>query len=137
MTTKPEAEHAETFLSVLVPIDIAVQRIADLMIGAIEGGSTQWCLRIEHRFPPGTRFSEKPWYASPEIYDREDFSLNVHVDDEDEPLHVITKNSLMGGFTTMARKYGNHFRDFMEEGEDAVTADVWFQCVVLGDVVYR
>ena len=36
----------------------------------------------------------------------------------------------------MAEKYPRHFTDMIQEQDDATTADVFFQCVVLQDVIY-
>jgi hypothetical protein len=36
----------------------------------------------------------------------------------------------------MAKDYDWHFMNIITEDDDAITADVWLQCVLLGEVVY-
>jgi len=36
----------------------------------------------------------------------------------------------------MGEKYDWHLKNFIEENDDAETADVFLQCCVLGDIVY-
>ena len=40
------------------------------------------------------------------------------------------------GTAKMAKDYDWHFMNIITENDDAVTADVWLQCVLLGEVVY-
>jgi len=57
---------------------------------------------------------------------------------DDEPLkkHIIGPAEILSGFQIMAEKYPRHWNDFFIENEDSITADVWLQCVVLGEIVY-
>lgn len=65
---------------------------------------------------------------------------NAHVinfaDKEDGTLARMTWKRIQNGTNTMAEEYDWHFMDVIMENDDAVTADVWLQCVLLGDVVY-
>ena len=36
----------------------------------------------------------------------------------------------------MAQEYPQHFLDAVTENDDAITADVFFQCIVFNDVIY-
>lgn len=65
--------------------------------------------------------------------------ISVRLDD-DEPHEddtcFLTDVELQQGLQRMARKYPRHFADFMAENDDAITGDVFLQCVVLGEVIY-
>lgn len=101
------------------------------------------------------------WYADHRLYDKASnvapngFSITVW-EIEDESIYEgdlpedgqgdlpdglkkhegIDLMRLLRGFEIMAEKSPYQFSEFMADNPDAITADVWFQCVVLGDVVY-
>ena len=58
------------------------------------------------------------------------------VDKEDGSESFMTWTRIQNGTNTMAEKYDWHFMDVIMENDDAVTADVWLQCVLLDEVVY-
>lgn len=141
-------------------IDIPAQRIADMMIGAMEGNhmTRSWVAAVRLRTPSEAdvleRYQESNWYASPELW-AGDFVVDVwEISDEgeyeggldpeeDAPLpagltkHTITRKDLDEGLRLMASpKYASHFADFTGENDDAITHDVFLQCIVLKDVVY-
>lgn len=58
------------------------------------------------------------------------------IDKEGGGWRVMTWMCIMNGTNTMAEEYERHFMDVIMENDDAVTADVWLQCVLLGEVVY-
>lgn len=58
------------------------------------------------------------------------------IDKEDGSESFMTWMSIQSGTNLMAEKYDWHFMDVIMENDDAVTADVWLQCVLLNEVVY-
>jgi hypothetical protein len=44
--------------------------------------------------------------------------------------------NIESGLQVMADKYPKHFADFMSEEDDCVTADVFLQCCLFGDIIY-
>ena len=48
----------------------------------------------------------------------------------------MTDAVLKEGLTQMAGTYPKHFEDFMNENEDAITGDVFIQCIMFGEVIY-
>lgn len=48
----------------------------------------------------------------------------------------LNMRAVAAGAAVMAEKYPEHFRNFMDENDDAVTADVFLQCCVFGEIVY-
>jgi hypothetical protein len=118
-------------MQINVPITITGRRIADLMVTAIEGGSGYWCKQIDLRAGIATA---KPWYDDAQLYEGL-FSIAL-VTDEGEEVR-ITNEGLEKAFQLMAEQFQtSHWSDFLEENEDADTADVFLQLWAFGEVVY-
>lgn len=105
-------------------IEVTAQSIADMMIGAIEGGSTYWCDHIDT--------ANKDW-SKAETYEKP-FAFTVT--DDDDNVYVMDNVSTQKGLELMANDYPTHFADMMQEQGDAETSDVFFQLCVLGELVY-
>ena len=122
--------------------EIPAQRIADLVVSAVEGNhmTRSWCTAFHLKRPGHGDLTDKVWYADPALYERDDFQILVQEDANDDGKgdtdHLIGPAELCKGFQLMATKYPAHFADFISENEDAVTADVFLQCVALGELVY-
>ena len=54
--------------------------------------------------------------------------------DDDE--HPLTWEGMLKGMQLMATNEPRHFSDVIEHNDDAVTADVWLQLALFGDVIY-
>lgn len=80
-----------------------------------------------------TEFTEGPMF-----YSRRDPAFKDWVQNEVQPTvrKRVDLPAIVKGVQVMARAYPRHFRDFMEENDDASTADVFLQCVVFGKVIY-
>lgn len=126
-----------------VLITVKPQRIADMMVGAIEGGSNYWCdgvyLESAGDVAPDDPNRGDPWYANPIRYADPDLRLKIVEIDEDSGAttdHIVTQADIENGLKLMAEKSGQHFGDLMQETDDAITADVFLQYVTFGEVVY-
>jgi len=142
-TNKP----APNAIPVVVTQHIDRKRIACLLVGAFEGGSNYWIERqdFEKTKPakpvavldaddgadakvwplydyPLTEGGEVSFYADNGKNERVQVCLNVE---------TLTK-----GLQIMAEKYPRHFGDFISQGDDATTADVFVQSVAFGEIVY-
>jgi hypothetical protein len=120
----------------------------DLIITAVEGGSNYWYFLNEKTcniiskykgirkdfhgdYFNGT-FSEAILTAI-----MEDRKLIVHdIENEDEILGCLSKDSIEKGEEIMYNKYPQHFANILNENWDAETADVWFQLCVMGELVF-
>lgn len=132
-----------TDITVTVPVKVSTKRIADLMCSCMEGNdmAAAWCNGIELISPVGYRRGKGNWYYDyPELYVNRHLKIEVSEFDETgekkDKKRIITAKHIAAGLKLMAEKHGSHFGDFMNENEDAITADVFLQCVVLKDVVY-
>ena len=121
-----------------ITLDIPAARIADLMVTAIEsGGSNYWCGGVELEVNEATALVS-PWYSDPTLYEGAFLIVVLECDEETgkDKIHRCNQAAFAKGFVLMAEKHGSHFGDFMAENEDTITADVFLQCIALGDVVY-
>jgi hypothetical protein len=113
---------------------ITKERIQDLLIGALEGGSDYWC---EARFvkAPGciASYMEYPWIDGCQIIMNDFEGTDMLGGGQYKEL---TKDVLELGLRRMAGKYPVHFKNFVEENDDAETADVFLQCCCFGEVIF-
>lgn len=136
------SEHPE--IAVTVPINFSAKRIADLITTFAESGcSTEWCFSMsttpELKALPGLG----PWYAKPELYSNPAFMLSIKVDkitEDDTGMRYIDLLGLARGLQLLATKsdgaYAHHFRDILQDNEDAATADIYMQMVCFGEEVF-
>jgi hypothetical protein len=54
----------------------------------------------------------------------------------DDDQHPLTWQGMLKGMQLMASNQTRHFSDVIEHNDDAVTADVWLQLALFGDVIY-
>jgi len=57
-------------------------------------------------------------------------------DEYQEQFCELSWQRVVDGTNKMAKSYDWHFMNITTENDDAITADVWLQCVLLGEVVY-
>ena len=57
-------------------------------------------------------------------------------DEYQEQFCELSWQRVVDGTNKMAKSYDWHFMNIITEDDDAITADVWLQCVLLGEVVY-
>lgn len=133
--------------SVKIEMDIPVERIADLLCCALEGGSNYW-YTIE-KFQEPNRFEYKCFPDDKKPIRHIDYPMNKggfiivsdrrandDADEKDLVFKKIDLESMKEGLAIMSKKYPRHFNDFMCENDDADTGDVFLQCCVFGELVY-
>jgi hypothetical protein len=127
-------------MNVQVTLDISSQKISDQLITAFEGGSNYW-LQTAELITSVNAPTERPWYSSPVVFDSS-FTFKVGYDDPNleegngQGRRTIGLAAVKDGLQTMAEKFPRHFADLVSEEGDAITADVFLQCVVFDDVIY-
>lgn len=57
-------------------------------------------------------------------------------DHEEEHNYVLTLGKIRKGLRVFAKKYPDHFADFMRDNYDMTTGDVFLQCCLLGETKY-
>lgn len=120
---------------------ISANSLANLAITAFELNylTASWCGEVKPvSLPQGLT---APWYADPKFWES-DFQIAVKLDGPNDPEGsrrsgaVIGRAEVQTGLDKMANDYPSHLGDFINENYDAETADAWWQCCVLGDIIY-
>ena len=122
------------------------QRMYDLLVTAFEGGVNYWVNRAyvvkkptHIKFDPDGDLGEFMGGTYEALMN--DGAVKVQYENTEEDggkqmSKVITYRDLSKGLEIMKEKYPRNYKDFMDENEDAGTADVWFQCALLGETIF-
>ena len=112
---------------VVTTTTITAEQVADLMTGAMEGGSGYWIESIDPRYAKHEDYSEAASYGrlmKPRIF---------HTDDID---YVFGFTEIEKGLQCMSRNYPQDFANIIDDNADAETSDVFLQCALFGRIVY-
>lgn len=131
-------------MKIQATLEFTPDQIIGLLCTGAEGGmSNSWARSMEGKVPKGADLSEVPegWRDYPHYF--APFAGGVivleveNVKDEDEDYEVsVDLPALQRAMSLMAEKYPIHFKDFMDENEDAITGDVFLQLAVYGEVIF-
>lgn len=114
--------------NVKTTVQVDRERLADLMCGALEGGSNYWCDRFKpDEYPEGCEWGHEAVACGA--------SFTIWHNDEKEHIDNGTAR-IERALEIMAEQYPRHFGDFMGETDDAETSDVFFQLLCFAEVVY-
>ena len=139
-------------MSVKVEMEFTDKQISGLLCTAFEGGYSTWCTQIDYELPEGIDFVEFRKGGARQYKDengKEDYfhwaelvplvegcALTMRdAIDKDKP-YRITREDIEKGMRIFAKDHTRHFSDFINENDDAITGDVFLQCVVLGEAPY-
>jgi len=124
----------------LVPCvrEVSDERVADIMVGLFENGCySGWLLKASYAVQPEGEY-ENPKYSDPKFW-RNGGRMLLRIenpDDENEMTKEVGLSEIVSGLTVMARDYASHFNDFVDENDDAATADVFGQMLSYGKLIY-
>jgi hypothetical protein len=124
-----------------INIEITGRRIADMMIGAIEGNhmTRSWCGGVYLKKPLKGEDHAGIWYDDEKLFEPLSglvMQVIEYTDDGTTKKHRLTTKDIQAGLKIMAEKYASHFGDMLAENDDNITQDVFLQCITLKDVVY-
>jgi hypothetical protein len=117
-----------------VKVSITFEQFNDVILTAMEDGSTYWYLIDEDDVPPmyvgcGSRVDR----IIERLWDDPEYKLPIYdLENEDELLGELT----MQGFLDNAAKEIWAFNEMLNGEFDANSADVLFQLAVMGEIVY-
>lgn len=140
METQTTTQQPVTF-KVTTQVEIPMQRVADLLCCAFEGGSNYWCHLKVKKAPDEFAFrympdlSDKPCSYTDYPTNRGGY-LIVGDSEGDMPDGLVDIGTIRHGLQVMADKYPRHWQDVLDDNEDAITGDVFLQCVLWGEVVF-
>lgn len=142
-------------MDITVSQKVSLERIADLLCSALEGGSNYWYMIQDKVEPKIWSIDERPVYKDKETARK---NINVHylhyyplneggalmIDDEraddpelKKPVRLDLERVKKGvELFASSKEYAHHYRDFIQENEDAITADVFLQFCIFGEVIY-
>lgn len=124
-------------MKVRMTVDVAEERLQDLLCNALEGGSNYWYFIEKFNYPEGqTKESLGIEFAHIELPFKGGSLTFTVPEDEDGKGYVLDLKAIEKGVRRMAKKYPKHFGDFMEENDDACTGDCFLQCCLFGEEVY-
>lgn len=137
----------EKNIEVVGTISIPISRIADLLVGAIEGGIGYWCQIEGYELAEGLTFEDfkkggkctfgKEYYHPYELIPlQEGCSLILKDIEEEDRTYKLNWQGLCKGMQAVSEQYPWHFENIIKESDDAETADVLVQCAVLGEVTF-
>ena len=133
-----------------VTINIPKQRKLDLLVSALEGGSNYWydnariygnsfgrsLGRIEElcktKYPDYHKLEAAPFVGGI-------LAIDVQDSEEVEPeqrTRLLTEADFDRALQLMVDKYPHHFFDFLQENDDATTADVYLQLAMFGELIF-
>lgn len=136
---------------------LPLQRLQDLLICALEGGSNYWYTNADYGVPED-RMEEvaaaangvwkghwAPFYGGV-LYLEVSFEGDElprwngqefeNVEAGDGVRWAIRQADLERGLRTMSEKFPRAMSDLLKENEDADTGDAFLQCVCFGDIIY-
>ena len=118
--------------------EIPQQRVEDLLCCAFEGGSGYWCCILDYENPDNVEVTYKhtqlPLTERGAVICVE--SNDFPPESEENQRWRLDREAVARGLQLMAEKYPNHFGDFANENEDAITGDVFLQLALFGELVY-
>jgi hypothetical protein len=127
-------------LKIQTTVDVPVKAIKYIIITAMEQGCGYWAQVVgQSELPPGVEYYDRFFNLATDGWI--DFALTDEMGPgfevpEGVSTYRLNNNSIREGLQLMANRYPKHFGDFMSDNHDAITADVFLQCCLLGDLVY-
>lgn len=124
-------------------INITVRRVMDLVVGALNGGSNYWYYIIDFRFPSdGKKIPDGDWghiescvwgNGYIQICDKQEYFNSESAAQK----WLLNESALKKGVELLVTKeFIHHFANFVQEKEDANTADIFLQLCLFGKIVY-
>lgn len=144
-----------TATTTTLAINVPLQRVHDVVVNALDNNAFNYWGKIDWKLTrePSLDLGAMTWMSDEDraFYERNPdvtkhsfapfnggrLTIRNHGDGagENKP-HHLDAEALRRGLAVMAQKYPRHFADLIGERDDIWTADVLFQCALLGDVVY-
>jgi hypothetical protein len=128
-------------LKITTEIDIPQERIASEICTAMEQGSGYWArVTRESKDDRDDYLSPHPRALPYFKYFHNGWTEFGEIDESTGRLgpkrYMLKLDTIKRGIQTMAEKYPNHYAGFMSESGDCITADVFLQCCLFGEIVY-
>jgi len=128
--------------------ELAGERVANLFVSFVEGSYSPWLAKVAKLAGTYTKPEDEkgyPWYSHGAFFEAEDFSIEFRYyaaeqDDWDNEKpkgrKVVGRAEVLAGLQALATKYPRHMSDILNENDDALTADLFAQCIIFGEEIY-
>lgn len=122
----------------LLPIYVDSDRVRDLLCAGLESPRA-WGHQVERyeaptqgSWPGVSSYTPADWA----LWDPTKGGSITIIDGEDDEAWVLDGEAIAQGLRLLADREPMHFRNWLEENEDAITGDIFLQLAVLGEVTY-
>lgn len=117
-------------------LGINEERLSDVLTAALEGYSNYWGL-VGREVVDDYITKERPYLANAVVAAIMDGKeVAVYDSEEGDVLGVMCINTFKERLEKMRSDSPSHFADLMAENDDAITSDVLFQYLALGEIVF-
>ena len=123
-------ETMNNAIEIKMIVELDRQRIVDTLINALEGGSNYWIEK--YSLGTGEDDSEKELQA---ILNNK-ATMAIQENDRKQDSFIVNASSIEKGLQQMANLYPWHFKNLVDENDDAETADVLLQLATFGRIIY-
>lgn len=125
-----------------VELEIDKHRLIHLLIGALEGGSNYWIRSYKKVLGDkaaidkdlGKEFHDFPQYYCASSFSDENYLLIK--DDEDMGEYRINLKTMQEGLQVFSSEFPEHFSYWLQEQDDAESADIFLQCCCFKKLVF-
>jgi len=126
-----------------VPMEFPLERLADLLCNALEGGSDYWYVIKKYNAPPALDYR----YDAAQVFRHIDYPMNAGgslvfgtnegaIERGGPTRWTLDFEAMERGLVLMAEKYPHHFANWLTEADDAETGDVFLQLALFGELVF-
>jgi hypothetical protein len=121
--------------------DLTYKRLADILVGAFEGGSNYWIDTADAIKPTSREFI----YEEGEPWPRYEHPFNpgggveIIISEEDPPNNkkILNLEAIKRGVEALSKPENSHIlNEIIDENDDADTADCFLQLCLFGEVIY-
>lgn len=130
-------------MKITISQTISREVLEDVFVSAIEGGSNYWYFLSDHAIAKIRRAipkSEDPYIATAMLKAILDHDVKVEINDadnEDEIVGVVTRGTMQSRLQLLAESNNRWaLEQHIKEEGDADSADIVFQYLAMGEVIY-
>lgn len=141
-TANGQGDSALQSFQVITTANVSFRNVAYLLCSAFEGGSNYWAEIKSTQKPKAFSFlldsdiggeNPKPSLVD---YPLNGGSITFQDSEGDMPDSVLDFEAIKRGLQVMANDHPTHWHDFLNENDDATTADVFLQCCIYGEIIF-
>lgn len=122
-------------LKIITPYDVY-----NMLVSALEGGSNYWYWigsKSDQNIKKATQdMVNEPYVDRFLMAIQRNVEVRIYDNETKERLGVLTPKSWAKAEKLILKNHRSHLGDLLKEQDDAITADVFFQLAVIGELTY-